>query len=398
MGRKKILTRKYDRPRVAVMVETSRGYARDILHGILRYAMLHGPWELHAVPGGREEQLIPVMPHFGKKGIIAHITTPHMADDIVAMELPTVSVFPTGDISFPAKKIKHYGEVRFDSDATGNMGAIFLLERRFPYYGFVGELYDADWSLIRCNAFSKTISDAGFPLFVYETPLSDERDWITDQKRLCKWLKNLPKPIGIMAATDIRGRDVIDACHKMQITIPDDISILGVDNDELFCKMTSPGLSSVSIDAEKAGYESAAILDQLMQGRQRKMIACFGPLCVIPRRSTDVFLVDDKLVCDAIEYIQMNFKRQIGVPDVLRELCVSRRLLELRFKNVLGYSISEAIKKRRLNHVKFLLLETDFTLDKIAEQCGFNSKNYLINVFRKEFGMTMMSFRFSKKI
>ncbi|MDR1485027.1 MAG: substrate-binding domain-containing protein, partial [Planctomycetaceae bacterium] len=220
-------------PKVAVMVETSRGYSRDLLRGILRYEVLFGPWELYATPGGRTEQQLPNLPAHGKKGIIAHITTPEIATQIINAQLPTVSVFPTDDIPVVADKIRAYGEIRCDSAAIGQLAANHLLERNFIHYGFVGELYNADWSIIRCNAFCEPIVKKGYKIHLYPTPLPKETSWNVEQNRLSEWLRSLPKPVGIFAATDIRGRRVIEACHKIQIAVPDEVAVLGVDNDEL---------------------------------------------------------------------------------------------------------------------------------------------------------------------
>jgi LacI family transcriptional regulator len=160
-------------PKVAVMVETSRGYSRDLLRGILRYEVLFGPWELYAIPGGRTEQQLPHLPAHGKKGIIAHITTPEIATQIINAQLPTVSVFPTDDIPTVSGKIHAYGEIRCDSATIGQLAANHLLERNFIHYGFVGELYNADWSVIRCNAFCECVSKKGYTIHIYPTPLPD---------------------------------------------------------------------------------------------------------------------------------------------------------------------------------------------------------------------------------
>ena len=378
-------------PQVAIMVETSRGYARNILRGVLRYEMQHGPWDIYTVPAGRQEQKLPTMRLPGKKGIIAHIVSAKMASEIRNAKLPTVSVFPTDDIPGIGKNLRYFAEVRLDSVGIGTMAAKHLLECRFMYFGAVGEMYRADWSNLRINAFIETIASHDRTTTVY--PMPNERDWTIEQKHLSKWLKSLPKPVGIFAATDIRARNVIEACKLADIAVPEEVAVVGVDNDDLFCDMTSPKLSSVAIDAESAGYESARALDRLMHGEKTIPTSFFGPLRVVARRSSDVLLVDDLLVREAVHFIRDCYAQPISIPDVVRVLDVSRRQLETRFKKMLGHSILEEIKKRRLHQVRALLLETDFSLDQIAELSGFQSKNYLVNVFRKEFGMTMMTYR-----
>ena len=385
-------------PEVVVLVETSRSYARDILRGILRYEMLHGPWNIYANPGGRQEQRLPKMSYRHVKGIIAHITSGEMINEIVEAKLPTVSVFPSGETPSIARQIRKYGEIRCDSAAIGQMAAAYLLDRRFPHYGFVGELYDVDWSKLRGDAFVEAVAQSGNQTHVYPTQPTAQLDWNIEQERLGTWLQSLPKPIGIFTAHDIRGRHVIDACHTMQIGIPDEIAVLGVDNDELFCESITPRLSSVALDSEKAGYESAKVLDELMRGLRKKKTAVFGPTRVVSRRSSDFYHVEDKTVQEALRFIQSYYPKPILVRDVVRATGVSRRLLEMRFKQCMCHSILDEIKRRRLEKVKTFLLETDLSLDRIAELCGFQSKYYLVNVFRKEFGITTGTYRNNHRI
>ena len=393
-----MISRQTPIPEVVVLVETSRSYARDILRGIMRYEMLHGPWNIYANPGGRQEQRVPKMSYRHVKGIIAHITSDQMIDGILESGLPTISVFPSDDIPSFSKQVRRYGEVRCDSVEIGKMAASYLLDRRFPHYGFVGELHEVDWSNMRRDAFMGTVAQGGYQTHVYPTPPASPPDWNLEQERLCAWLQSLPKPAGVFAAHDIRGRHVIDACHIMQIHIPDEIAVLGVDNDELFCESITPRLSSVALDSEKAGFESAKMLDELMHGSRKKKTAVFGPTRVVSRRSSDFYRVDDKIVREALSFIQSYYPEPISVTDVVKATGVSRRLLEMRFKQCMGHSVLDEIKRRRLEKVKMFLLETDLSLDRIAELCGFQSKNYLVNVFRREFGTTMGTFRNEHRI
>lgn len=380
-------------PEVVVLVETSRSYARDILRGIMRYEMYHGPWNIYATPGGRQEQRLPKMLPKHVKGIIAHITSDQMIDEILEAKLPTVSVFPSDDIPSIARQVRKYGEVRCDSAAIGRMAASYLLDRRIPQYGFVGELFEVDWNTMRRDAFIEVMAQSGYQTHVYPTPHSKQLGWNTEQKRLCRWLQSLPKPIGIFTTHDIRGRHVIDACHTVQISIPGEIAVLGVDNDELFCESITPRLSSIAIDSEKAGFESAKMLDELMRGSKEKKKVLFGPISVVSRRSSDFCSVNDSIVHTALMFIRSNFMEPINVQDVVKATGVSRRLLEMRFKQCMGRSILDEIKRRRLEKVCTLLRDSNLNLDAIAEQCGFQCKYYLIQLFRKEFGMTTGQYR-----
>ena len=384
-------------PQVALMVATSHGFGRDILRGILRYEMLHGPWDVYTVPGGRQEQKLPMMRPMGKRGIIAHVVSPRIAKEVRNAKLPTVSIFPTDDIPDVGKSLRNFAEVRLDSRAIGTMAAQHLLECRFTHFGVIGEVYAADWSVLRVDAFTETVVSHGYTTSLYPMPPSSKQSWVVEQKRLTKWLKSLPKPVGIFAATDFLARNVIEACKLIHINVPEDVAVVGVDNDDLFCETTSPKLSSVAIDTERAGYEAAKTLNGLMHGEKMVPTTYFGPLRVVVRRSSDVFLVEDLLVRQAVHFIRDCYAQPITVHNVVKAMDVSRRQLEIRFQKVLGHTIFDEIKKRRLQQVCTLLLETDFSLEQIAELSGFRSRSYLVNVFRREFGTTMMTFRKSQR-
>jgi len=380
-------------PQVALLVETSFAFGREILHGILRYERLHGPWDICLAPAGHQELKLPKMRETGKKGIIAHIISPRMSKEICNAQLPTVSIFPAIDVANVRKAVRRFADVHFDTKACGVMAAQYLLQCRFTHFGVFGKIDKVDWANLRVEAFSETIASHGYTTAVYPTLKFNERLRLVEPKPLIKWLKSLPKPVGVFVISDALARNVIETCQAANIKVPEDVAILGVDNDDLFCETTNPKISSIAVESERGGYEAARMLNDLMYGTKAVPAKTFGPQRVVVRRSSDVFLINDILVRQVVHFIRDNYASPITVHDVVKAMDVSRRQLEIRFKNELGYTIFDEIKKRRLQRARTLLLDTDLSLEEIAEICGFRNQYYLANVFRKEFGTTMKVFR-----
>ena len=198
---------------------------------------------------------------------------------------------------------------------------------------------------------------------------------------------------------DVRGRQVLDVCLTANIDVPRDISVLGVDNDELICEATTPPLSSIKLDTERMGYESARLLDSLLRrtGRAaRRAARMFAPIRVVSRRSTDAVQVKDELVSEALSFIWLNAQSPIGVPDIVRHVGVSRRLLEIRFRQVMKHTLQNELQRTRLKRVRILLAETNLSISAIAEACGFSNESYLGKVFRRAFHTTMSRYRASR--
>jgi LacI family transcriptional regulator len=219
-------------------------------------------------------------------------------------------------------------------------------------------------------------------------------DVAAEARELARWLKELPKPVGIMACYDIRGQQVLDACRGAGLAVPDEVAVIGVDNDTLLCELASPPLSSVIPNAHRAGYEAAALLDKLMEGKRVPATArLIAPLGIAERQSTDVLAVDDRNVARAVQFIREHACEGINVSDVLRVVPLSRRVLEQRFQRLLGCTPREEILHVRLARVKQLLGETELPLYLVAERTGFEHVEYLSVVFKRETGRTPSAWR-----
>jgi LacI family transcriptional regulator len=370
---------------VAILIETSNAYARGLLQGVVHYIREHRPWSFHLMEQGRGDDPPPWLAGWKGDGIIARIETPRIARAVVRTGLPAV------DLS-AARLVPELPWVETDDEQISRLAADHLLERGFTRFAFCGDAR-FNWSVWRERLFAARLRAAGHGCACYR-PAGPPGDVAAEARSLARWLRGLPKPVGIMAGYDIRGQQVLDACRRESLVVPDEVAVIGVDNDTLLCELSSPPLSSVIPNAHGAGYEAAAVLDRLMAGKRVPAVACLiAPLGVAERQSTDVLAVDDRAVARAVQYIRDHACEGIKVGDVLRSVPLSRRVLEQRFQRLLGHTPREEILHVRLNRVKQLLAETDLPLYLVAERTGFEHAEYLSVLFKRETGKTPSAYR-----
>lgn len=375
-------------PQIALVIETSVVYGRQILAGIARYLRSHHRWSVFL-----EQHELGTKPpkwlHSGKwDGILSRPTDPRLADAFRRMKVPVVDLndlYENLDLPW----------VGSDHKAIGAMGADHLLQRGFRHFafcGFTGEL----WAAQRREGFSDTLGKVGFLPSVFESPWHGPKAprWDKDIAKLTLWLKGLPQPLALMACNDVRGLHVLDACARSGLAVPEQVAVVGVDNEQYLCDLCHPPLSSVEPDPERIGYEAASLLDAMMNGtppkHQRILIS---PRQVIVRHSTEVVAIADRIVSSALQFIREQAVHGCTVEDVLRHTHISRSVLERHFRKVLSRSPQEEIRLVRITRVKQLLLETDFTLEHIAELAGFEHPEYMSVVFKRICGQTPGAFR-----
>ncbi len=381
------------KPKVALLVETSRGYGRDFLRGVMLYARLHGPWGFYVTPGDFV-QALPRMRSWGGTGIIARVETPEVARAILASRLPTIALGLSDEQLRPDNPLARLSEFVSDSRGAGRMAAEHLLERGFRHYAYVGAA-DRVWSGRRQGSFSERIREGGFEPRVYSAPRTRRAAaWEREQPALARWLGGLPRPVGVMACNDDRGREVLEACRDAGLRVPEEIAVVGVDNDELLCELADPPLSSVALNAEAGGYRAAALLDRMMRGQSRTpQRLLVEALHVVTRRSTDIVALDDPEVAAALHFIQDHANEPIAVSDIVEEVLISRRALELRFRKATGRTILAEIRRVRLERASRLLVETEHPISRVAEASGFGRASYLAQAFRQAFGATPARYR-----
>lgn len=367
------------RPAVALLIETSNSYARGLLRGVKAYMREHEPWSIYLGEHGRGDSAPPWLSRWHGQGIIARIENPSIARAIRRSGKPAVDVSA-------ARLVPSLPYVETDDAAIARLAADHLLERGFKHFAYCG--VDAfQWSAYRRDHFTRCIQQAGHDCGVYRAPRRGPIGWEQEQAALARWIRRLPKPVGILACYDIRGRQLLDACRGIEAAVPDEVAVIGVDNDQLLCELADPPLSSVVPDAHRTGYEAAAMLDRVMRRRPPAAPALLlPPLGVATRRSTDVLATDDRLISQAVRFIREHACQGINVEDVLRAIPLSRRVLESRFKDLTGRTPHEQIVKLRLDRVRELLAQTPLPLSVIARRAGFKHVEYMSTVFRKKTG------------
>ena len=385
----------FQRPRVALLIESSRAFGRATLLGVARYVREHGPWSISFQEHSLCDDIPEWFEHWDGQGIIARMESGAVDRFVKRMVVPTVSLRQVP--SAPEMPC-----VLIDHSAATRLAFEHFQERGFHHFAFCG--FDgADYSDARRDGFLEHVTAAGFRCHVFGgTPLPGnlntvkyEEEGLKDGERVARWIKELPKPIGLMACNDMRGQQVLNACRGVGVAVPDEVAVIGVDNDEVLCDLSDPPLSSVVPNAERIGYEAAAMLDGLMAGKK----ACgqqvyVKPEEIVTRRSTEVLAIEDRQIAAAERFIREHACEGIDVSDVLRAVPLSRSTLERRYAAILGYSPKHEILRVRLNRAKQLLAETDFPIATIAEKIGLEHTEYLSVIFKKKVGVTPARFRY----
>lgn len=380
-------------PKVALLVETARGYGRQFLRGVVSYARLHGPWSFHVTPGDFH-QVPPRMRDWGGSGIIARITSPAVARAILRTGLPTIALDLSREQLDRGNPLSRCSEVVSDSAGAARMAAGHLLDRGHTRFAFVG-IPNRVWSEQRESAFVQAIGERGHPVQVYPAPRRGaDRTWEKELGILADWLSRLEFPAGVMACDDDRGRNVLEACRIAGIRVPEDLAVIGVDNDELLCELADPPLSSVALNAHGAGYAAAELLDRMMRRRTRRVQRLVaGAMHVTTRRSTDMIAIGDPDVAAALAWLHRHATSPIRVEELVQHLAVSRRKLEIRFQALLGRTLHDEVKRLRMDRARRFLAETELPVPRIAEAIGYRTTSHFIQVFRAETGQTPARFR-----
>ena len=385
-----------DVPQVALLIEGHAGYGRGVLRGIARYVHLHGPWLIYVPAEERNpgDLLLPKNRRWDGDGIIGRIFTPRVLEQVLAARVPTIGMDLSAEQLTVGHPLAQISELRPDSHAAGRMAAEHFLDggfRHFAFCGFAGHI----WSGRRQEGFCERLTEAGHACSVYQSPRrKGDVAWERERPAVIQWLRSLAFPLGLMTANDHRGRQVLEACMVAGLHVPDDVAVVGADDDRLLCDLSNPPLSSIRFNAEKGGYQAAELLAGLMSGRiTRPQRILVEPLGVVTRHSSDVIAVADRHVVRALRFIRDNAHATIQVNDAVAQSGIGRRALEIRFQKSIGRSIRQEIQQTHLIWARRLLAETELPMAKIAELCGFSNLTYLSNVFRREAGMTLARYR-----
>jgi LacI family transcriptional regulator len=380
------------RRHVALIIETSNDYARGLLRGIRAYIRERNAWVIYLGEHSRGESDASWLANWRGDGIIARIENQKVAQAVMRAGLPVVDVSA-------ARCVPELPWVETNDEVIARLAIDHLLERGFKHFGFCGDPR-FNWSKWRCQSFTRLAQEAGYDCSVYESPggNSAQSPWVVERDKMAEWVRSLPKPVGVMACYDIRGQQLLEACHLTDVVVPDEVAVIGVDNDPLLCALADPPLSSVIPNSHRTGYQAAVWLDHLMAGEPLEtQVYRIEPLGIAERLSTDVLAIDDQEVSEAVRFIRHHACEDINVNDVLKIVPLSRRVLEKRFREALHRTPHDEILRVKLARVRELLTETELPLSMIAERAGFNHIEYMSVAFKKEFGIPPSQYRVQNK-
>ena len=378
--------------KVLLLIETSELYGQRLLRGIVNYSQLHGAWMFCTnTPLYRRTRTDTKIcaKDMGCNGVIVYMPGSTINIQSIVSGLPAVVFHDI--IKIPS--LHSCVSTKSDHRKTGEMGAEYLLRcgfRQFAYCGFKGML----WSDMRGKSFAQKIAQAGFDIHTYNSSRLLSKDHTLEISLLNDWLRLLPKPVGLMACNDDRGQQIIEACWTNGISVPDEVAVLGVDNDDLICGTTNPPLSSIALSAEKAGYEAAKILGELMSGQRigSKEIV-IEPTYIVTRQSTNILAIEDRKVAEAMRFIRKNIECLISVSDVVNEVACSHTDLAERFRRIIGHPIYEEISRARIERISRYLIESDMSVLQIAIKVGYGSVDHISRYFKKIKGITPREYR-----
>jgi LacI family transcriptional regulator len=374
---------------VALLIETAGSYGRGLLAGVARYNREHGGWSTYFRPRPVSEPLPSWLAKWKGDGILARVDSKEVAEFILQLGIPAVNL----RMNVPALPIPYVG---LNHSEVGVLAATHLRDRGFRSYGFCGRPRGIHPGLDeRGDKFREVVTKAGFPFSQFHARAQEGvLGWEKEQQQIVKWLETLPRPVGILASNDERGLEVLDACRRRGFTVPDEVAVVGVDNDEPLCELAIPPLTSIDPNPMQIGYEAAQMLDQLMAGKKKlPLVHLLSPRGIIVRRSSDTLASEDSDVNDALHFIRDRFAKNIGVTDVLAHVGVSRGVLQQKMKKILGRTVHQEIERVRLTRAKELLAMGNLSIKQVAREVGFSSPQYLTRVFRAVVGETPAKYR-----
>jgi LacI family transcriptional regulator len=377
--------------KVALLLDAGRSFDRGLLRGIAQYVNLHRPWvfirpsAFYERFSGFAKQSLEEIRRSKPDGLIMNYSP--LEEEVAALGVPVIDV-PVGRI------VPGVCHILCDNREAAAMAADHFLRlglRHFAYAGFEGTV----WSIERKDSFSSRLQERGFAVDSHLVPLvARDRDKPRLEAALARWLKNLPKPVGIMACNDEFARSLAELCRLQSLRVPDEAALIGVDNDSLVCELCSPPISSVAYATEHAGYEAAELLDRLMTGRKRtRQDIPVHASHVVARQSTDLLAIRDEEVVTALRFMRDNVGRIIQVRDVVEATGLSHRTLHTRFRRAVGRSLVQEMNRQRAHHIARLLATTNEPVKRIAQNFGYLNVAHLSRFFHHEMGMSPRAYR-----
>jgi LacI family transcriptional regulator len=380
--------------KISVLLQTSQNFDQGIFRGIAAYAKECGSWSINAE---QEQQL--VLSALGEpnlKGLIVNLDSDDFAKKALRLKLPLVGLGGGGGHYNPKSGIPY---VTTDNEAIGRMAAEHLLDTGLRHFGYCGfpPTPNFSWTTVREDAFRARLAESGVDCHVFHGTHALGTHAAGTQREIAVWLRALPKPVGIMACYDWRARHVLEACHSSNLRVPDDVALIGVDNDAMLCDLTHPPLTSIEQNRYKIGYTAASMLDQLLKGKTPKpCVHVIAPLGVVTRRSTDLIATSDAGIAEILRFIREHACTGLTVNSVAAKFGISRGTLDNRLKAVIGRTADLEIRRVRVAQAERLLLHSTLSLRDIAAQTGLGTEQYFCAAWKRAKGSTPGQFRASR--
>ena len=376
--------------RIALLIDTATSWGSGLIEGIAEYAKSkHKRWVFSFEPRGKYDKML--LPEgWTGDGVIARITNSDLAEQIIAKRVPAVNVswFRYGENLIPV--------CTCDETQAAKLAVRYFLDNGYRQFAYCASSLRPSYYDRLGAAYTEYLEKLGYPCvqFAPNNGGSPKPDAEAQLRQLSNWLVQLPRPVALLAFDDLQGRLVTEACTQCNLAVPDDIAVLGGEHDELSSRVSTPPLSGIDQSPQEVGFHAANMLDQQLTG---KAVATsdvrLPPARIIVRQSTDKVAVDDELLSEAIRYIHRNYATDIRISDILAEIPLSRRALEIGFRHYLGRTPRDEIRRVRVHKALELLSDSDWPVTKIANACGFDRPELLTRAFRREFKATPSEFR-----
>jgi LacI family transcriptional regulator len=378
--------------KIILLIDFAEEYSKALLKGIAKYSKENGPWIFCRMPLFQRETvgldgILEWALEWGADGIIGQLYNDAGIEKFIEAGIPVIAQ----DFK---ERFKEIPNITGSHKEAGEMGADYFLKKGFKNFAFYG-FKDIVWSRERAEGFEERIAKSGHKVHYFEHVMARSTEiWYYKPSSLSQWLKSLPKPIALMACDDNQGQHITEACRHSKIRIPEEVAVLGVDNDEMVCEFSDPPLSSIGQDAEKGGYDAAKLLHEMIKnGTAEFYDIVVRPTQVITRQSTDIYATNDAYIATSLKYIHQNIDKNLQVDDVVKQVPLSRRALEKRFLDITGYPIYKYIFNLRIEKLSQKLLETDLTVFEIALEMGLTDSKNIARQFKQIKGCTPIEYR-----
>ena len=376
--------------RIALLIDTATSWGSGLIEGVANYAKKRErPWLFSFEPRGKYDKML--LPETWRgDGVIARITHSALAEQLITARLPAVNVswFRYGENLIP--------RCTCDESAAAEMAARYFLDNGFRQFAYCPSTLRPSYNDRLGEAFAEVLESEGRTCESFAPDHERFRQLDSEQQlqELSTWINGLAKPVALLAFDDLQARQVTEACSQAGVSVPEDVAVLGGEHDELCSRISSPPLSGVDQSPVEVGFQAAQMLDQLMCGeRLAESNVLMKPRRIIARQSTDQVAIKDELLSDAIRYIRVHFADELRIRDILHAVPLSRRALEIGFRQHLGRTPREEIRRVRVEKALALLCDTDLPVTQIAAKCGFDRPELLTRAFRRELNSTPSEFR-----